>query len=34
MIPQWEQDIINSKQKYIYSIEWLDKNEQVLDELY
>ncbi len=34
MIPQWEQDIINSKQKkYIYSIEWLDKNEQVLDEV-
>ena len=34
MIPQWEQDIINSKiRKHIYVIEWLDNNENVLDEV-
>lgn len=34
MIPQWEQDIINSQiKKYVYVIEWLDKNENVLGEV-
>ena len=34
MIPQWQQDIINSKiQNYVYSVEWLNKKEEVIKEV-
>ena len=34
MIPQWEQDIINSKiKKYVYVIDWLDQNENTIEEI-
>ena len=34
MIPQWQQDIINSQiRKYIYKIEWLTPSEEVIDEV-
>lgn len=33
MIPQWEKDIIETSKQYVYSIEWLNPQEEVLDEI-
>lgn len=34
MIPQWEQDIINAKNReHVFVIEWLDKDENVIGEI-
>jgi hypothetical protein len=33
MIPQWEKDIIETSKQYVYSIEWLNSQEEVLDEV-
>lgn len=34
MIPQWQQDIINSNiKRYVYVIEWLDQYDNVIDEM-
>ena len=34
MIPQWEQNIINNKHKeFVYAIEWLNPQEEVIDEV-